>query len=85
MTIELPPLNLDDPAKYRICAQGLFNPCWLEMLSGEWTIADEPVTRPDATILVGRVLDQASLLGVLEQLYSLGLPLLSIECLMPQG
>jgi hypothetical protein len=53
------------------------------MLSGEWVIAGHPAARPGATTLVGRVLDQAALIGVLEQLYSLGLPLLSIEHLAP--
>ncbi|HRV92648.1 MAG TPA: hypothetical protein P5526_10835 [Anaerolineae bacterium] len=81
MTIELPPLSLDDPALYRIYAQGRFSPDWLDMLSGEWTIADTPTNRTEATILVGQVLDQAALLGVLMQLYNMGLPLLSIECL----
>jgi hypothetical protein len=52
------------------------------MLSGEWVIAGHPADRPGATALVGRVLDQAALIGVLEQLYSLGLPLLSIEHLV---
>jgi hypothetical protein len=53
------------------------------MLSGEWVIAEYPADRPGATTLVGRVLDQAALIGVIEQLYSLGLPLLSIEHLVP--
>ena len=63
-----PALNPDDPARYRICAQGRFSPSWLDMLSGEWTIAGHPADRPGATTLVGRVLDQAALIGVLEQL-----------------
>jgi hypothetical protein len=78
-----PPLNTYDPARYRICAQGRFSPSWLDMLSGEWAIAEPAAGRPGATILVGQVLDQAALIGVLEQLYSLGLPLLSIEHLAP--
>ncbi len=81
MTVNYLPLNLDNSAQYRICAQGLFSPSWLDMLSGEWVIANHPATRPGVTILEGRVIDQAALMGVLEQLYSLGLPLLSIECL----
>jgi hypothetical protein len=76
-------LNLDDSACYRICAQGPFSPNWLDMLSGEWAIAERATDRPGVTTLVGRVLDQAALIGVLEQLYSLGLPLLSIEHLAP--
>ncbi len=79
-----PYLSLDDPAHYRICAVGMFNPNWLEMLSGEWAITDKPAIQAEVTILVGQVLDQAALLGVLEQLYSLGLPLLSVECIPPQ-
>ena len=78
-----PPLNPGDPAQYRICAQGLFSPNWLNMLSGEWAIAEHPADRPGATTLVGRVMDQAALMGALEQLYDLGLPLLSIEYLTP--
>ena len=74
-----PALNQDDPARYRICAQGRFSPSWLDMLSGEWTIAGPPADRTSATTLVGHVLDQAALIGVLEQLYSMGLPLLSIQ------
>ena len=74
-------LNLDDLGCYRIHALGVFSPRWLDMLSGDWAIADGPAARPGTTVLVGRVVDQAALLGVLEQLYSMGLPLLSIECL----
>ena len=77
------PLNPDAPAHYRICAQGRFSPSWLDMLSGEWVIAGYPADQPGATTLVGRVMDQAALIGVIEQLYSLGLPLLSIEHLAP--
>ena len=79
-----PPLCSDAPARYRICAQGRFSPSWLDMLSGEWAIAGDPADRPGATALVGRVMDQAALIGVIEQLYSLGLPLLSIEHLAPR-
>ena len=78
-----PPLTQHDPARYRICAQGIFSPSWLDMLSGEWAIDECPAARSCATTLVGRVLDQAALIGVLEQLYNLGLPLLYIEHLTP--
>lgn len=78
-------LNLTEAAHYRIRAQGEFNPDWLDFLSGEWVIADRQATHQDVTILIGQVVDQAALLGVLEQLYSLGFPLLSIECLPSQA
>lgn len=85
MTVTCPSFGLDAPARYRICALGRFHPDWLDMLSGEWVIAESQSSRPDVTTLVGQVLDQAALLGVLEQLYSLGLPLLSVEQLTPRS
>ncbi|GIK54442.1 MAG: hypothetical protein HND44_05545 [Chloroflexi bacterium] len=33
------------------------------------------------TTLTGRLVDQAALLGVLNSVYSLGMPLLSVDCL----
>jgi hypothetical protein len=54
MTVDWPTLNLDDSAHYRICAQGVFNPSWLDMLSGEWVIAEHPAARSGTTTLVGR-------------------------------
>lgn len=77
-------LNLNESAHYRIQAQGGFNPAWLDFLSGQWVLGGQQASHQGVTILVGQVVDQAALLGVLEQLYSLGLPLLSIERLPPQ-
>ena len=37
--------------------------------------------QPPVTTLTGQVLDQAALMGVLNRLYDLCLPLLSVECL----
>ena len=85
LTTELHDLNLSEVECYRIHALGVFNPCWLDMLSGDWVIADQPAAQPGATLLVGRVVDQAALLGVLNYLYDLGLPLLSVVCLTNGG
>lgn len=71
-------LHLDHPAHYRIYAQGLFEACWLDMLSGVWVIYGHPPGSKGVTILVGQVADQAALMGVLEQLYSLDFPLLLV-------
>jgi hypothetical protein len=79
MTMDAHRLHLDHPAHYRICAQGLFEVGWLDMLSGVWVICHQPPAGKDVTRLVGEVADQAALMGVLEQLYSLGFPLLLVE------
>jgi len=36
------------------------------------------------TILMGRLIDQAALIGVINSLYDLGCPLLSVECVEAQ-
>ena len=72
-------LRLDDTAHYRIYAQGLFKADWLDMLSGVWVIASHQPDGKGVTLLSGEVADQAALMGVLEQLYSLGFPLLLVE------
>jgi len=44
-------------------------------------IAQNPKEQTPVTTLVGRVRDQAELIGVLNSLYELHLPLLSVELL----
>lgn len=81
LILEMHNVSLNKSTNYRIHTLGVIDADWLTMLSGEWAIAEYPVTRPDCTILVGKVVDQAALLGVLNYLYNLGLSLLLVECL----
>jgi hypothetical protein len=73
-------LTLDRPATYQIKVPGLLDESWTEW-TGRVTIAVEgegdglPVTTLTGTI------DQAALQGLLRRLYSLGLPLISVNCL----
>jgi hypothetical protein len=75
-------LTLDDPAHYRVRIQGVFDTYGLELLSGVWVISCHQRTPNRVTTLIGQVADQAALMGALEQLYCLGLPLLSVEYLV---
>jgi len=74
-------LHPDDSAHYRLCTQGVFEERWLELLSGTWIIAGQSLAVPCQTTFIGCVADQAALMGVLEQLYSLGFPILLVEWL----
>ncbi len=74
-------LHQDHAAHYRICTQGHFEACWLEMLSGVWVIDRHQPSGTATTRLVGQVADQAALMGVLAQIYNLGFPLLLVEYL----
>lgn len=71
-------LNLDRPVTYQIKVPGHLDESWAEWV-GEMTITvasegdDSPVT-----ILTGTI-DQAALQGLLRRLYSLGVPLISVN------
>ena len=71
--------------RYRIDMLGGFEARWLDMLSGEWTIVAQPAAASGATVLVGEVIDQAALMGTINQLYDMGLPLLLVQCLADGG
>ena len=71
-------LTLYEPAWYRIRIQGMLDESWAEELGMGIGWLKESGQEP-VTILKGEVLDQAALLGLLNRLYGLGLPLLSVE------
>lgn len=76
-------LNFDRPATYRIRVKGYLPESWSDRLGGMSVTEDRKCEHP-ATILVGRLLDQADLMGVLNVLYSLHLPLQSVEYLISE-
>jgi hypothetical protein len=76
------PLSLFAPGTYTIRAQGRLDMSWSDQLGG-MRIAVTGSGRHTVTTLVGRLTDQAALLGVLNALYELGLPLLSVDYIPP--
>lgn len=75
------PITLSTPAKYRITINGCLNRSWSESF-GNMTIGYELAADGSwLSVLTGRLVDQAALFGVLNGLYGLGLPLISVECL----
>jgi hypothetical protein len=67
------------PGTYRIQIGGYLERSWSGRLGGmDITWSDAEGENP-VTTLCGRLLDQAALLGVLNALYGLHLPLLSVE------
>jgi hypothetical protein len=78
------PLSLHDSAIYQIRFQGHLGQNWAREVGME--IDNFPVPGDSAvTTLVGELADQAALFGVLNRLYGLGYPLLSVECILPIG
>ncbi len=72
-------LKMESPGKYQISIQGFLNADWSDRLGG-LKIATTPSTDGwPVTTLTGEVIDQAVLLGVLNALYDLRYPLLSVS------
>jgi hypothetical protein len=71
----------DRPGKYRICVQGFLDETWSERMAGMNITASIQGSQGQVTMLVGQLKDQSELAGVLNTLYELHLPLLSVELL----
>jgi hypothetical protein len=71
-------LNLDDSAIYQIQVQGVLGLQWADYLGGLAISVDQGL-QPPVTTLSGQVMDQASLVGIINGLYDLGFALLSVE------
>lgn len=65
---------------YRIEAQGRLQQAWAGRF-GAMQMLQTPKTGSAVTILQGRVSDQAELLGILQTLHELHLPLLAVQYL----
>jgi hypothetical protein len=74
-------LDFHAPASYRIRVKGYLEGSWSGRLGGMEIVWTEPQGGDSVTTLCGRLLDQGALIGVLNALYGLHLPLLSVECL----
>jgi hypothetical protein len=79
--IQISQLKLDCPARYRVRVRGSVHPRWQEWFDGlriqnETGDGDEMLCT-----LTGTVQDQAALLGILQRLCHLGLPLIDVTWL----
>jgi hypothetical protein len=72
-----------DRTTYQIRVQGQISKRWAHWFD-EMTIQTNHGAHADATsVLIGPVADQAALLGLLQKLYTLGMPLLSVRRIEP--
>jgi hypothetical protein len=71
-------LTLDRPVTYQIKVPGQLDESWSEWLGGITITVESNDDDPPITSLAGTI-DQAALQGLLRRLYSLGLPLISVN------
>ena len=76
--MELSPLK---QTTYRISVQGVIDSDWADYFQPFYISTLSPKDRKPVTILTGPVVDQAALVSLINALYGLGLPLLSVEYL----
>jgi hypothetical protein len=72
-------LEFHTPATYRIRVKGHLEESWPDRLGGMTIEVTEQAEGVREITLVGWLADQAALFGVLNTLYGLHLPLLSVE------
>ena len=75
----LKPNPFDSPASYQIIVQGRIDQTWSDRLEGMLIYLNRVEGNPCATMLVGELSDQAALAGVLNTLYELHLPVLTVK------
>jgi hypothetical protein len=71
--------DCDSPATYWISVQGHIPASWRDCLEGMTITQSPPQATPLLTPLLGELSDQAALAGVLNTLYELHLPLLTVK------
>jgi hypothetical protein len=75
----VPKLKVYEPATYRIHVHGALDPSWVDYF-GEMVIHTEiDLEEHGIATLTGQVQDQAALLGMLNHLVDMGLPLLLVQ------
>ena len=80
--VKLPSRNsipFDSPATYQIIVHGRIDPSWSDRLEGMTICQIASDVASTTTTLDGELSDQAALAGVLNTIYELHLPLLSVK------
>ena len=75
------PIPFDRPATYQISVQGWIDSNMSDLLGGMTISQSTGEVDPPITTLLGELSDQAALAGVLNTIYELHLPLLSVKYL----
>lgn len=69
---------MDMPGTYRICITGHVDSQWANRLWGMQSESIEEEGEPPQSTLVGRLADQAALMGVINALYNRGYAVVSV-------
>jgi len=76
---DLKEFKIETSANYRIRVQGKINPLWTDIIGDMILTTDSVCGDATVTSLVGYLVDQAALSGILKALYDQRIPILSVE------
>jgi hypothetical protein len=80
-----PPPCMSSPATYQITVKGKLDNHWVDWFNGTLSMLEHRSEGGLHSILTCQVRDQAELMGILNQLNGLNLPLLQVTFLKPKG
>ena len=72
-------VTMYEPAIYEVWVQGRLDQTWLTQIDVETIAAVADSDRPPVTMLTATFRDQAALRGLLDRIYNLNLPLISVR------
>jgi len=72
-------LNMSEPAVFRICIQGELDESWFEYFAAQSVSVEKNEAGETITAIISELLDQGALLGLVNGLNGLGIPLISVE------
>ena len=72
-------IQFDGPANYRIVVKGWIDDFWFEIWGGLQINYRMNRDKSGVTILSGQIKDQAELKGILDSIYELHIPILTVE------
>jgi hypothetical protein len=73
-------INMYDPAVFLIRVEGKLGESWLEYFGAQSMSVEVDDAGLSSTTLISEPVDQAALIGMINCLNGLGLPLVSVEC-----
>ncbi|HET6446766.1 MAG TPA: hypothetical protein VFI27_19535 [candidate division Zixibacteria bacterium] len=72
-------LNMHRPAVFRICIQGELDEDWFEYFGAQSASVETDKMGNAITVIMSEPMDQAALVGLVNHLNALGIPLISVE------
>jgi hypothetical protein len=72
-------LNMHEPTVFRICIQGELDQSWFDYFSAQSVSVEMDQDEQPVTVFTSEPMDQGALVGLINHLNDLGIPLISVD------